>query len=451
MRDFALAPFRAAGILVSNKSIMTAVVMVVMLLSSFMLTSCGRVAPSYEPGSISVTSTPAGAAIFFDGVDTEEVTPFDFTGLDANRYEISVVLDGYFPDPVSTTVDLLPAQHATRDFVLNNQAPTQLTVSSEPTGAAIFLDGEDTGETTPATIGNLEAGDVEVSLVLDGYYSSPISYTATVVANANTELAVGTFSFRSKKVVMMEGFSNVDCAGCPELATNVENLMHQDGYGLDRVLYCKFSMSWPGLDPHYQHNTSENNDRMNYYLNSLSLGIPMLTLDGEKAEGTSANFTPTSSEMATLIDTALQGEPGFLIDVTADFTNTTIPLTATLTAMEDVDLTGHSLYIALVQELQEYEEAPGSEGETEFHWLFRDRVDALPSLGSMTSGETNVINETVQRGEWDLDKLHVIAFVQNNATKDILQAGISTQDPSIPAALFLNNNNNSPTNEGIRP
>ncbi|MCP4456337.1 MAG: hypothetical protein GY809_33185, partial [Planctomycetes bacterium] len=108
--------------------------------------------------------------------------------------------------------------------------------------------------------------------------------------------------------------------------------------------------------------------------------------------------------------------------------------------------------IALVQDFLEYEEAPGSEGETEFHWLFRDRVDTLPTLGNMTSGQTVTFNETVNRGEWGLETLHVIAFVQNDATKAILQAGLSTTSAPAPATLFLDENTlNRPTVEGNRP
>ncbi len=417
-----------------------------------LLSSCGRVAPTYDPGTIKVTSTPEGAAIFFGGEDTGEITPFTFTELLAARYIIKVEMEGFFVSPDSAIINLTPAAFVTQNFDLSSDAPTQLVVTSDPAGAAIFLDGNDTGEVTPATLSDLEAGDVTVTLELAGSYVSPVDgHLVTIVAHETNEL-LKAFTVRSKKTVMMEGFSNVDCAGCPELATNVEALMHLDGYGLDKVLYCKFSMSWPGIDPHHLHNVPENNDRMNFYLSDLGGGIPMMEFEGIKATGTSANGTPTAGEIATMVDAALMDVPGFLIDITADFTSSIVPLTATLTAMEDVDLTGHTLYIALVQDFLEYEEAPGSEGETEFHWLFRDRVDTLPTLGNMTSGQTATFNETVNRGEWDLETLHVIAFVQNDATKTILQAGLSTTSAPAHAALFLDDNTlNRPTVEGNRP
>ena len=422
--------------------------------------SCGRVAPHYEPGTIEVTSTDVdgasieGASIWFDGEDTGEVTPFTFTELEADRYEISVVLDGFFPDPDGTVVELHNAEYLVQNFELSNTAPTLLTVTSTPAGASIFINGEDSGEITPATIPDLEAGDVEVQLVQQGMYVSPASFTATVVAHETTVLPDETFAFRWKKTVMLEGFSNVECDGCPELAENLEAFMHDSGYGLDRAIYCKFSMSWPlQSDPFYQYNIGENNDRMYFYQTELAGGIPALTLDGTLTEGTSNNTTPTATEIAAMMENAVLAEPGFLIDVTADFSNTSIPAEIKLTAMQDVDLSDHTLYIALVQSYFLSDEA--FQDVVDFHWLFRDRVDNLPTLSNMTNGQELVFNETLLRSDWDLETLYVVAFVQNNLNKEILQAGISaaTGAPApAPASLFINNKtNHRPTLGGNRP
>ncbi len=423
------------------------------LMIAILVSSCGRVAPSYEPGTITVTSTPAGAAIFIDNTNTGEITPFSFEELVANRYEIAVELDGFFADPVSSTVDLTPAANVTRDFILNSQAPTLLTVTSDPAGAEIFINGSTTGEVTPATLSGLDAGDNLVSLELAGKYIAPANFTVNVVAHETTVLPVETFAFRSKKVVMMEGFSNVDCAGCPELANNVEALMHTPGYGLDQVLYCKFSMFWPGInDPHYQYNTAENTDRQEYYVTFFG-GIPVLSIQGAKVTGTGEGNTPTAGEMEVLLTEALDDVPGFLIDISADFTNSDVTLETTITAIEDVNLSGHTLYIALVQDFLEYDEAPGSENETIFHWLFRDRVDTLPTLSNLTAGQVLTFNESLIRAEWDLETLHVIAFVQEDASKTIKQAGISSTNlPSpAPASKFLNNPKSNSIPGEIRP
>ncbi len=405
-----------------------ALTVLMIMLGVVLFASCGREAPFYEPGTIEVTSTPPGAHIFFDGEDTGEVTPYIFLEVPINRYIISVALENHFPNPTSSTVDLHPLERITRDFDFSSQA---LTVLSNPAGASIFLDGEDSGETTPATIFRQDPGDVEVQLAMDGMYISPSSYTASIVENEITTIPVETFTLRSKKTVMIEGFSSVNCNGCPLMADNVEDFMHQPGYGLDRALYCKFSMYWPApLDPHFLANPGENTDRKDYYQFE---SIPLMVLDGAKVEG-----PPSSTELEALVDTALLMEPGFLIDVVADFSQFDVPVAVTLTAMQDVDISGCSLYIALVQSFLEYDTPPGSENETVFHWLFRDRVDSLPQLDfSLTTHETIVFNETLVRSDWDLDTMHVIAFVQDNSTKTVLQAGITATHAA--ASNFIDN------------
>ncbi|PID79183.1 hypothetical protein CSB20_11325 [bacterium DOLZORAL124_64_63] len=405
----------------------------------FVAASCGRVEPTYEPGQLEVTSTPAEALIYIDGVLQEQTTPHTFI-LDANRYEVSVAMDGYFADPPSSTVNLGPAERVVRHFTLSNDAPTILTVLSSPEGASVYLNAESEPRgVTPLDITLDDASPVDISLALDGYYVAPATLSVTPTAHETTVVPADSFHLRSSKTVMMEGLSNVNCGGCPDLATNVHAFMHDGGIGLDRALYMKYSMNYPTPnDPHYRYNEIENADRGVYYQNYQGTGIPVLVIDGEKATGTAANNTPNDQEIAVLVNDALAGDrPGFLIDCEADFTNTTVPVTVSVTAMEDVDLSNLTLYVALVQDYIHYDDAPGSQGETDFHWIFRDRLDTLPTLANMTAGQVLTYEGDLTRGEWDLSTLHIIAFAQDDATKTIYQAGISAMTEKAPAALFV--------------
>jgi len=103
---------------------------------------CGRVAPVVAPGSLTVTSTPAGAAILLNGTDTGTTTPHTFADLAANVYEVSVALPGWVPQTPSQVVDLQPLDVRAVDFPLSQ---TGVAVVSTPAGARIFADGEDTG------------------------------------------------------------------------------------------------------------------------------------------------------------------------------------------------------------------------------------------------------------------------------------------------------------------
>ena len=51
------------------------------------------------PGTLKVTSTPAGAKIFINGIDTNNVTPYTFTKAPGD-YPVYVTLSGYVtPEP----------------------------------------------------------------------------------------------------------------------------------------------------------------------------------------------------------------------------------------------------------------------------------------------------------------------------------------------------------------
>lgn len=403
----------------------------VLLLLLLLASGCGREAPSYAPGTLTVTSDPAGAAIFIDGRDTGETTPFTFADMPAAAYEVGVALPPYLSTPGSRIVTVAPLGHADADFSL---VLTALTVASEPAGARITLDGLDTGLVTPAEIG-VEPGLHRLALDLDGFRFLPGELAMDVAAGEILEIPASAFMARSLRTVLLEGFSNIFCQGCPELSANLHALQLTEGYGLDRVLVLKFSMSWPlRADPHYQYNVPENDGRLLYYGPEEIIALPTLYADGA-LQGSAGN-PPGPGSLRDLVDLALLGDPGFFIDVEADFTLPTVPVTVTLTALDgEVDLTGTTLFVALTQDQVDYLEPPVEPnlGETTFYWLFRDMADQPPSPGALGSGSPLVMTLDVVRGDWDPASCAVIAFVQDQATRAVLQAG-STATPPLSAA-----------------
>ena len=99
-------------------------------------------------------------------------------------------------------------------------------VRSTPTGAAIFLDGVDQNTVTPDTLRNLDPGTYEVTVELTDHDPDPAMVTVDL-ASAETDSAVFTLtpSVRAKKMVILEGFTNVSCPPCPELTENLVAMM----------------------------------------------------------------------------------------------------------------------------------------------------------------------------------------------------------------------------------
>ncbi len=125
------------------------------------------VAPAIVPGQLNVNSTPAGAQIQIDGQnDPSWVTPFNIAGLNPGQHTLTIIKPGYATDTRSIEV-----ASGSRSFVSVQLAQLAATVSvtSEPAGAAIWMDGKDTGRVTPAQISVDKPGNHSFAFKKQGY------------------------------------------------------------------------------------------------------------------------------------------------------------------------------------------------------------------------------------------------------------------------------------------
>jgi len=395
---------------------------------------------SQEVGGLTVTSTPAAAAILLDGIDQAQITPYTFDALVPGDYEVSVQLAGYVvqpgdPDPQAVTV--IVDQTATADFTLVQTGAIEVT-STPATGAAILLDGIDTGLVTDATVTDLAPGFYTVAVDLPGHVAVPADQQVLVISGQTSQAAFQLVPLTAQKVVLVEGFSNVNCVGCPEMSAMMQNQMGLDGYGLDKLLYIKYSENFPApYDPHYLANAADNRARNNYYDGQWA--IP--TLFGEGALLGQHGIPPSPPDLQAFVDAALAESVSFAIAVSApDLSDDPMPVEVTvdvtLTATEDVDLTGYTLTVVMVEEEIHYDTPPGNQGETEFHWVMLDVATAAVDIGNLTVGTPTQFSTSVFKpatSEFVVDDPVVIAFVQHNTNLEILQAG-STATVNLPEA-----------------
>jgi len=129
-------------------------------------------------GSLNVTSTPAGAAIFVDGADTGEVTNATRENLGVGEHTVTLTKDGYRDAVANVTIRSDETASLHLDLIV---AAGSIAVSSSPAGAAIFLDGAATGQTTNATLENVPVGEHIITVTKGGYMDAEA--TVTVVDN----------------------------------------------------------------------------------------------------------------------------------------------------------------------------------------------------------------------------------------------------------------------------
>lgn len=110
-------------------------------------------------------SQPAGAKVEIDGqTEPSWVTPFKVSHLPAGTHNVVFSKDGYIAQ--TRTVEFTPTKSGSLSVELAAAAKT--TVSSNPSGAAIWVDGDDSGMVTPSVL-QLEAGEHQISVRKAGY------------------------------------------------------------------------------------------------------------------------------------------------------------------------------------------------------------------------------------------------------------------------------------------
>jgi serine/threonine protein kinase len=131
------------------------------------------VAPAIVPGQLSVTSTPAGAQIQIDGQNNSTwVTPFTLASLNPGQHTLTISKPGYAPE--TRNIDVGSGSKSFISVQLGQLTAT-VSVSSDPTGVAVWIDGKDTGRVTPAQISVDKPGNHSFVFKKQGYLDETTS------------------------------------------------------------------------------------------------------------------------------------------------------------------------------------------------------------------------------------------------------------------------------------
>jgi len=229
-----------------------------------------------------------------------------------------------------------------------------------------------------------------------------------------------------QRMVLAEAFSNASCGPCASQNPAYNALLASN---TTKVIGLKYQWYFPGYDPMHNHNPTEVNTRFGTYYGQS--GVPWGALDGTEYAG--PNYP---GALANLDQTEIDARYG----TTSPFAITINP---TLSADKDsvlvsVDVntpgafTGSTLklHVLLIEKHITFSSAPGSNGETQFHDVMLDMIPGVNGFdiqASWTASET----ETYTFGAplplyvYDHQELAIVAFIQNNATKEVHQAAQS--------------------------
>lgn len=128
-----------------------------------------KLAPSRSASKVEIhfTSNPEGAFVEFDGKSSAAwTTPFTMDDITPGTHEIVFTKQGYTAE--TRTLEIGPKNSSYNMNLV--PVTTAFSVTSDPPGASIEIDGKDTGKVTPAQIPVAE-GEHKIVVHLDGYHS----------------------------------------------------------------------------------------------------------------------------------------------------------------------------------------------------------------------------------------------------------------------------------------
>jgi PEGA domain len=125
-------------------------------------------------GSILLESSPSGAQIFLSGTNTGKVTPSAIQDLEEGSHEFTLKLNGYNDTTFNATI--IKNQQVEKNITLTKEILTgSIFISSEPNGAHIFINNDDTRKNTPNTFSDLLEGYYSFTLKLNFYKDTTLN------------------------------------------------------------------------------------------------------------------------------------------------------------------------------------------------------------------------------------------------------------------------------------
>ncbi|OPX74500.1 MAG: PEGA domain protein [Methanoregulaceae archaeon PtaU1.Bin059] len=153
-----------------------------------------QVQTEMNTGFIHIESMPSGASVYVDGVYqgvTQGGNPLDLTGIPPGEHVLTLRLENY--QDYTTRVLVQAGKTASvRASLVPLQAPAGsgvVQISSEPSGANIFLDNLCIG-ITPLTIPSIPAGTHEIVIRLSGYQDYRNTFNLSPGQTAQIQVAL---------------------------------------------------------------------------------------------------------------------------------------------------------------------------------------------------------------------------------------------------------------------
>lgn len=242
-------------------------------------------------------------------------------------------------------------------------------------------------------------------------------------------LSAGILFAQTQRLVFVEEFTQASCGPCASANPAFNTLLNAN---TTKATSLKYQVSWPGSDPMNAQNPTDAANRVTYYGVS---GVPDARLSGTVTSGAPSNVTQAKIDAEYAIPSAYS----IKLDHWFNAANDSIYINCEITCTQNVTFVNPRIRVSLIEKTITFSTAPGSNGEKVFYNVMRKMYPtangiALP--GTMTNGQKKVFSfkEKLPSYIYSKPQLGVVAWIQDDATKNVKQSAISST-PSTPLAL----------------
>lgn len=259
------------------------------------------------------------------------------------------------------------------------------------------------------------------------------------------------FSQITRKVLFEEG-TNASCSPC---AANNPILKAFLDANAANVLAIKYHASWPGYDPMYDANPTQNTERIVNYYHMNNTGVPYCNCDGLIEDIWPFSIPAFTNAMNTRL-----AVPAPLSITVIDLRVAGDSIRSTINVNIPAALPSGTYYLRVMamEGVIVYAVPPGSNGETVFEHVFRRAYPNTTGTALTTAaGNYQYVFTYKKETAWIDTSVFTIAFVQNDVNKEILNSAkginitsVSNNQSEVPASYSLSQNYPNPFNPSTK-
>jgi len=262
---------------------------------------------------------------------------------------------------------------------------------------------------------------LSILLIVSCNTNPPTSPDVTPTGNVVLTLKVDntTIVSAASKVVLIEDFANVSCIPC--VASNKVIEAVSNSYGPAKLAIVKFATNFPAQNDLFYLAAKEICDqRMSHY---NIIAAPTTIIDGI----TRLYSLTDTTTLKTAVDAKLAVTPRFGIGAHGSFEGDyVVNVNVKFIDTSGLNLSDLVIHTVLTETDIEFEQAPGSNGETKFYDVTRLMLpskDGTSVRQLIDQGELIFTFEDALLSSWNLEKLNFVVYIQNKTTKEIYQTG----------------------------